>query len=89
MVQFRLATSGPLILLESLGSISLVTVPLWELQFFFFLGGLFPTPGHTEKDSPLAELLIACVQTSPISFVAREIGKIGNRGRLHAGKAPD
>ena len=44
MVQFRLATSRPLILLESLGSISLVTVPLWR-AIFFFLGGLFPTPG--------------------------------------------
>ena len=51
MVQFRLATSRPLILLESLGSISLVTVPLWELQFFFFLEVYSPLPG-TQKKTP-------------------------------------
>ena len=30
-----------------------------DLQFFFFLGGLFPTPGHAERDNspPLGHLI--------------------------------
>ena len=52
MVQFRLATSRALILLESLGSISLETVPLWELQFFSFLEVYSPLPGTQKKTIP-------------------------------------
>ena len=37
------------------GSILSVTIPLGhtprDLQFFFLLGGLFPTPGHAERDN--------------------------------------
>ena len=68
MVQFRLATSRPLILLESLGSISLVTVPLWELQFFSFLEVYSPLPGYTgvERGRGLPRRLLPGTQKKTI-----------------------
>ena len=32
------------------GSIVLVTMPPWGFAIFFFIVGLFSTPGHTERD---------------------------------------
>ena len=39
------------ILLETMHPPSLPRHTPWDLQFFFFVGGLFPTTGHTERDN--------------------------------------
>ena len=43
----------------------------------------WPPPQSRPSHSQLAASCVACVQTTPISFVAR--GNKGNRRRLHAG----
>ena len=39
------------ILLETMHPPSLPRHTPWDLQYIFFIGGLFPTAGHTERDN--------------------------------------